>query len=136
MGNDENSFFYRMSVPSPAESVATSSVASSPSRGSYVDDKNAMTSSLLDLSRASPSNQQQQQSMGPSFAQMLQNKGMRSGLNNVVAWPSINPSTNRSSTLHEDDEDAHAAAAPSYNQSFCHDLAQSLSAADFFRTGQ
>ncbi|XP_043281538.1 RING finger protein 10 [Venturia canescens] len=131
-----------ISVPSPAESVATSSVASSPSRGSYLEDKNLVISSHFDLSQAS-SVDQQHQSMGPSFAQMLQNKGMPLSSKNTVTWPSINPQidsslSNRSSTstVLEDDEGAYAAAAPSYNQSFCHDLAQSLSVADFFQTGK
>lgn len=101
-------------IPSPSESLATSSVASSPSLSTFDE--------VVSTTRNEISNSQEQ---GPSFAEMLRNTGTR--LKSEKAWPSVNTkcSVKSKSAKSDMDEDDYA-SAPSYSQSFGDALAQAL----------
>ncbi|KAI4499969.1 hypothetical protein M0802_004839 [Mischocyttarus mexicanus] len=105
--------FTEDTILSPSESLATSSVASSPSLSTF--DEVVSTTTKLNNS-----NEQ-----GPSFAEMLRNTSAR--IKTVKAWPSIKtipPEESRNTNADiEEDDNAHA---PSYNQSFGDALAQAL----------
>lgn len=109
----------RESVPSPLESTAASSVASSPS------------SNTFDEMVASRQTDNVAHEQGPSFAEMLRNTGTR--LKSQTLWPSIN-STHRKqyssltvqtpSRNTEEEEDY--ISVPSYSQNFGDALAAAL----------
>ncbi|KAI4495232.1 hypothetical protein M0804_001433 [Polistes exclamans] len=106
--------FTEDTILSPPESLATSSVASSPSLSTF-DEVVSTTTKLTN------SNEQ-----GPSFAEMLRNTGSRIKKTSK-AWPSIKTTPlerlrNTNENIEEDDN----AHAPSYNQSFGDALAQAL----------
>ncbi|XP_060814402.1 E3 ubiquitin-protein ligase RNF10 isoform X1 [Bombus pascuorum] len=111
--------FSEESVPSPPESTAASSVASSPS------------SNTFDEMVASKQTDNVVHEQGPSFAEMLRNTGTR--LKSQTLWPSIN-STHRKqyssltvqtpSRNTEEEEDY--VSVPSYSQNFGDALAAAL----------
>uniref|UniRef100_A0A0C9QU79 E3 ubiquitin-protein ligase RNF10 n=1 Tax=Fopius arisanus TaxID=64838 RepID=A0A0C9QU79_9HYME len=97
-------------VPTPPESIPSSSLASSPSHSTLGD-----PAPLLDSTwTTSPSDQ------GPSFAQMLRSENSKSTM-----WPSMSPSlpSNKSNCQNEDHPQA-----PSHSQSFGDVLALALEA--------
>lgn len=106
--------FTEDTIPSPSESLATSSVASSPSSSTF-DEVVSTTKKEID----------QSQEQGPSFAQMLRNNGTR--FKSKTTWPSVNATcSTRSKSDRSDAEDDDCASAPSYSQSFGDALAQAL----------
>ncbi|XP_020720276.1 RING finger protein 10 isoform X2 [Bombus affinis] len=106
------------SVPSPLESTAASSVASSPS------------SNTFDEMVASRQTDNVAHEQGPSFAEMLRNTGTR--LKSQTLWPSIN-STHRKQytsltvqTPSRNTEEEDYVSVPSYSQNFGDALAAAL----------
>lgn len=70
--------FFSISIPSPSESIATSSVASSPIHNSFEDDSTLMQQFSTEAIQCEP---------GPSFAQMLRSEGCK--ITSSSTWPSI-----------------------------------------------
>lgn len=114
---------YRENVTSPPEStapsVASTSVASSPSQSTFDE---------IVASKQSESGAHEQ---GPSFAEMLRNTGTR--LKSQTAWPSINSSYGKQSsnitvqsTSRNYDEEEDYTPVPSHSQSFGDALAAAL----------
>ncbi|KAK2586251.1 hypothetical protein KPH14_001507 [Odynerus spinipes] len=112
--------FAEDTIPSPSESLATSSVASSPSLSTFDE--------VVTTTRKEMSNSQKQ---GPSFAEMLRNTGAR--FKPAKTWSSVNATSSarsksdRAADIEEDDY----APAPSYGQSFGDALAQALERTKF-----
>ncbi|KAL2721086.1 RING finger protein 10 [Vespula maculifrons] len=105
--------FTEDAIPSPSESLATSSVASSPSLSTF--DEVVSTTRKI----SNPNEQ------GPSFAEMLRNTGARFKAGR--SWPSVKPTLpERSKSVRSDIEEDDCAHAPSYSQSFGDALAQAL----------
>lgn len=126
-------FLYSMTIPTPPESLAASSLASSPARSSF-DDESAsfVDDNTWTLSQNDP---------GPSFAQMLRNKGSR--MPSSSTWPSI-PHFNNSNKPENgawgqkpptaSNEDDYESAPPAYSQNFGDVLAQALEQSELLDT--
>ncbi|XP_043250349.1 RING finger protein 10 [Colletes gigas] len=112
--------FSEENVSSPPESTVPSSVASSPSLNTTFDE--------IAVNRQTDNTTLEQG--GPSFAEMLRNKGTR--LKSDTVWPSVNSARKKpcSSMLVEsssrDTEEENYVSAPSYSQSFGDALAAAL----------
>ncbi|XP_076245261.1 E3 ubiquitin-protein ligase RNF10 [Calliopsis andreniformis] len=111
--------FAEESVPSPPESTATSSMASSPSLSTFDE--------IVEKTKAAVNTTHEQ---GPSFAEMLRNTGTR--VKSQIAWPSINSSHGKAhsnmavqSSSRDTDEDLYV-SVPSYSQNFGDALAAAL----------
>ncbi|XP_012274965.1 RING finger protein 10 [Orussus abietinus] len=124
-----------INIPSPSESVANSSVASSPSLSAFEEAEPAL--GLSQNCAVSSSND-----LGPSFAQMLRNPGnASSGSTRPSArnMKSLQPShmriENEPTTGNEDNEAEEYVAAPSYRQSFNDALTQALEQSLILDTG-
>ncbi|XP_076182271.1 E3 ubiquitin-protein ligase RNF10 [Ptiloglossa arizonensis] len=110
--------FSEENVSSPPESTVTSSVASSPSLSTFDE--------IASNGQADNTTHEQ----GPSFAEMLRNKGTR--LKSQVAWPSVNSARGKSSSsmivqsTSSNIEEESYVATPSYSQSFGDALAAAL----------
>ncbi|XP_063972556.1 E3 ubiquitin-protein ligase RNF10 [Diachasmimorpha longicaudata] len=107
-------------ISTPPESIASSSVASSPSHSTLGDSPGIFTDSMCSL----PS----QNDQGPSFAQMLRNEN--SNMSDSKVWPSMTPSLplrKSSNVIAPQNEDDYA-QAPSHSQSFGDVLALALEA--------
>lgn len=117
-----NIFIFRDAIPSPSESLATSSVASSPSLSTF--DEVVSTTRKI----SNPNEQ------GPSFAEMLRNTGARFKAGR--SWPSVKPTLpERSKSVRSDIEEDDCAHAPSYSQSFGDALAQALEQTKLLNAG-
>ncbi|XP_043468016.1 RING finger protein 10 isoform X2 [Leptopilina heterotoma] len=110
-----------VSIPSPPESTAPSSVASSPSLTPFEEVSSSLTS--VDESLVWPSNNADS---GPSFAQMLRQNGQRSG----NSWPSIktrsNPPPENQPPIQQVVDDDGYVSLRNFNPTFGDALAQAL----------
>lgn len=119
-------YIFRENIPSPLESIATSSAASSPSSNTF--DEMVVSKPTDNVTREA----------GPSFAEMVQNTGTR--LKSQTVWPSINsrhkkqrstvtiqlPSRNIEEEEEDDDDDDYVSVKPSNGQNLGDALAVAL----------